>query len=99
MAKKLWQSAALNNMQYRLYYEWIEELAVSVYRWQGLPTEIDVRFLETTLFERALSIFFHDEEETKILVDELFNGITPESEEQQESDGENTTNENVTDDT
>ncbi len=43
--------------------------------------------------------FFHDEEETKILVDELFNGITPESEEQQESDGGNTTNENVTDDT
>lgn len=62
MAKKLWQSAALNQMQYRLYYEWIEEMAVSVYRWQGLPTEIDVRFLETTLFERALSIFFHDEE-------------------------------------
>ena len=40
--------------------------------------------------------FFYDEEETKILVDELFNGITPESEEQQ--DGNNTTNGNEIDD-
>lgn len=62
MAKKRWQSAELNNIQYRIYAEWIEEMACSVYRWEGLPTEIDQRFLEITLFERALSVFFYDEE-------------------------------------
>ena len=47
----------------------------------------------------GIYFFIPDKEATLELVDELFNGITPESEEQQESDGENTTNENVTDDT
>ena len=43
--------------------------------------------------------FFHDEEETKALVDELFNDVTPDSEESQEVDDENTLAENVVNET
>lgn len=59
---KKWQSAELNNMQYRMYYELLEQMACAIYRWEGLPDEIDQRFLELTLFNRGLSVFFHDEE-------------------------------------
>lgn len=61
--KKAWQSAEMNNLQYRMYYEMLEQMACSVYRWEGLPPEIDQRFLELTLFNRGLSVFFYDEAE------------------------------------
>lgn len=61
--KKVWQSAEMNNLQYRMYYEMLEQMSCSVYRWEGLPPEIDQRFLELTLFNRGLSIFFYDEAE------------------------------------
>lgn len=61
--KKVWQSAEMNNLQYRLYYEMLEQMSCSVYRWEGLPPEIDQRFLELTLFNRGLSVFFHDDAE------------------------------------
>lgn len=61
--KKIWQSAEMNNLQYRMYYEMLEQMACSVYRWEGLPEEIDQRFLELTLFNRGLSVFFYDEAE------------------------------------
>ena len=61
--KKVWQSAEMNNLQYRMYYEMLEQMSCSVYRWEGLPPEIDQRFLELTLFNRGLSVFFYDEAE------------------------------------
>lgn len=62
-SKKAWQSAEMNNLQYRMYYEMLEQMACSVYRWEGLPPEIDQRFLELTLFNRGLSVFFYDEKD------------------------------------
>lgn len=62
-SKKVWQSAEMNNLQYRMYYEMLEQMSCSVYRWEGLPSEIDQRFLELTLFNRGLSVFFHDDTE------------------------------------
>lgn len=59
---KKWQSAEMNNMQYRLYYEMLQQMACAIYRWEGVPEEIDQRFLELTLFERGLSVFFWDDE-------------------------------------
>lgn len=60
--RNVWQSAAMNDLQYQFYYEWLEQMACSIYRWEGLPAEIDQRFLEMTLFNRGLSVFFLDEE-------------------------------------
>lgn len=59
---QLWQSAEMNNLQYRMYYEMLEQMACAIYRWEGLPAEIDQRFLELTLFNRGMSVFFYDEE-------------------------------------
>lgn len=58
----VWQSAEMNNLQYRMYYEMLEQMACSIYRWEGLPPEIDQRFLELTLFNRGMSLFFYDED-------------------------------------
>lgn len=60
--KNVWQSAEMNNLQYRMYYEMLEQMACAIYRWEGLPTEIDQRFLELTLFNRGMSVFFWDDE-------------------------------------
>lgn len=60
--KKKWQSAELNSRQYRHYYDLLKMLACSVYKWEGLPPEIDERFLELTLFQTALAVFFNDPE-------------------------------------
>ena len=40
----------------------LEQMACAIYRWEGLPTEIDQRFLELTLFNRGMSVFFWDDE-------------------------------------
>ena len=32
--KKVWQSAEMNNLQYRMYYEMLEQMSCSVYRWE-----------------------------------------------------------------
>ena len=60
--RNTWQSAEMNNLQYRMYYEMLEQMACAIYRWEGLPTEIDQRFLELTLFNRGMSVFFWDDE-------------------------------------
>ena len=60
--RNTWQSAEMNNLQYRMYYEMLEQMACAICRWEGLPTEIDQRFLELTLFNRGMSVFFWDDE-------------------------------------
>lgn len=60
--RNVWQSAEMNNLQYRMYYELLEQMVCAIYRWENLPSEIDQRFLELTLFNRGMSVFFRDEE-------------------------------------
>lgn len=43
-----------------MYIRLLTDLAASRFKWEGLPDEIDVRFLELTLFYQAMSIFYHD---------------------------------------
>lgn len=61
-ARKQWQSADMNAQAYRFYFNFIEMLAASAYKWEGLPMSIDKRFMNLTLLERGLSLFFWDEE-------------------------------------
>ena len=39
----------------------LTELSVNRFKWLGLPTSIDERFLEMTLFRTGLSVFFRDD--------------------------------------
>lgn len=59
---KRWQSAYMNDKQFNYYYEQLEQMACAIYRWENLPPAIDVRFLELTLFNRGMALFFWDEE-------------------------------------
>lgn len=44
----------------RMYQRILTELAINRFKWTGLPPEVDVRFLEITLFYSALSVFYFD---------------------------------------
>lgn len=55
------ESAMLNNFSWRNYYTYLTELATSMFEWEGLPPEIDERFLETSLFYRGKVAFFWDD--------------------------------------
>lgn len=57
-----WQSAARNTDYYLLYYNMLEEMACATLHWEGLPVEIDKRFLNMTIFNQGLSVFFWDDE-------------------------------------
>lgn len=52
-------------VQTRVYYNdyltRLQELAINMFDWKGLPPEIDVRFLELTLFATGMAVFYHDD--------------------------------------
>jgi len=49
-------------IQERMYLRLLTEIACARFKWVGLPDSIDLRFLELTLFHRALSVFYWDED-------------------------------------
>lgn len=51
-----------NNLVYLDYYSRLKEMALSMYKWTGLPETCDERFLEKTLFQHGRAIFVLDEE-------------------------------------
>ncbi len=55
------ESARLNNRAYNYYLTRFSELALSVFKWEDLPPEIDERFLELTLYTDGQAVFFKDE--------------------------------------
>ena len=61
-----WSDARrMNNEQYEFYYTYLKQLAMAIFKWEGLPPEIDQRFLELCLYERGLSVFFYAEDYEK----------------------------------
>lgn len=59
--KQFWESAALNNITFRHYYNRLTELAISMFEWKNLPDSVDPRFLELTLFSDGMAVFFKDD--------------------------------------
>lgn len=51
----------LNNLTYRHYYNTLKELSISMFEWENLPDTIDARFLELSLFEDGMAVFFKDD--------------------------------------
>lgn len=62
-----WASFDLNNRTYTHYYNRLVELAISMFEWKGLPDSIDPRFLELTLFNDGMAVFFKDDVMDKYL--------------------------------
>lgn len=56
-----WSNMWQNNVTYLHYYYFLKELAINMYKWEGLPDTIDERFLELTLFDNGYGLYFRDE--------------------------------------
>ena len=54
------ESAFRNKQAYLKYFNRLWELGMSMFEWENLPTTIDERFLELTLFTKGAAIFFKD---------------------------------------
>lgn len=59
---EFWESARYNNITFAQYYRRFVELAISMFKWDGLPDTVDERFLELTLFTYGSALWFRDEE-------------------------------------
>lgn len=62
-----WENSYLNNRTYIHYYNRLTELAISMFKWNGLPDSVDPRFLELTLFSDGMAVFFKDDVMDKYL--------------------------------
>jgi len=49
----------------RMYLRVLTELAANRFKWTGMPDSIDLRFMEMTLFRRALAVFYKDKKYDK----------------------------------
>lgn len=69
MAKKLgsvshdpfMDSLYTNERVFNDYLQRLQNLAINVYEWKGLPETVDPRFLELILINRGFAVFFKDE--------------------------------------
>ena len=59
--KQFWQSGQMNNRLYAMYYDYLTELAVSMFEWKNLPDSVDERYMELVLFTHGQAIFFKDD--------------------------------------
>ena len=55
------ESAKLNNMTYTQYVNRLTELAISMFKWDGLPDTVDERYLELHLFLDGSMVYFKDD--------------------------------------
>lgn len=64
---QFWESTEMNNRTYLHYYDRGMELATSRFEYKGLPSSVDERYLELTLFSKGASLWFKDKD---LIVDE-----------------------------
>lgn len=59
--REFWDSAKMNNSTFRMYFDRLVGIAISMFEWHDLPKSIDPRFLELSLFTEGKALFFRDE--------------------------------------
>lgn len=55
-----WESDISNTGTYDMYFNRLKEYALSMFEWEGLPEEINKRFLELIMFEEGKILFHKD---------------------------------------
>lgn len=50
-----------NDIDYHIYLDRLIEIAISQFKWNGLPETVDPRYLERTILNNGSAIFFHDD--------------------------------------
>ena len=59
--REFWDSAKMNNSTFRMYFDRLVGIAISMFEWHNLPKSIDPRFMELALFAEGKALFFRDE--------------------------------------
>lgn len=59
--KQFWESTYRNSRMYHYYYNRLFELALSRWKWEGLPETVDTRYLELTALCKGQVLVFKDE--------------------------------------
>lgn len=61
--RKVSPNPAVNkfNDLYNMYFDQLSELCTNRFKWEGLPDSVDIRFMERTLFQTALSVFYFED--------------------------------------
>jgi len=54
----------LNDLTFRDYYNRLELIARSVFKWNNLPNGMDEKWIERYLFEEGRCVFFHDKDKS-----------------------------------
>jgi hypothetical protein len=61
MSRKKRESELKNNETYLMYYHRLRDMALNLFEWEGLPDEINLRFLELKMYEEGRVVFFKDD--------------------------------------
>lgn len=61
IAESGWPSLVANSLILSNYYNRLKSLAINGIEWVNLPPEIDERYLELTLFEFGMAVFYQDD--------------------------------------
>lgn len=56
-----WRAKNENIESWIKYFDRLTEIAISLFKWEGLPEEVDERFLELSLFRDGYVLFFKDD--------------------------------------
>lgn len=59
--KRSWEAMKLNNDTFLDYMTRLQEIAINMFEWSGLPDTVDERFIELTLCEYGYLVYFNDE--------------------------------------
>lgn len=59
--KEFWRETADTMADWRLYYDRLTELSISMFEWQNVPKEIDIRYVELSLMADGHVVFFKDD--------------------------------------
>lgn len=60
MAKVKSKAEWMNNLTFRTLYNHYRNMAINVFKWEGLPEGIEERYIEQTLFDYGKALFFRD---------------------------------------
>lgn len=56
------QSTRHNFITFAHYFDWLQNMATNVFKWENLPETVPEYFIEQTLFTRGKAVFFNDPE-------------------------------------
>lgn len=56
-----WKAKRINSETFFDYFDRLEEFAINMFEWSGLPDTVDERFLELTLCEYGFAVYFNEE--------------------------------------